>query len=261
MTTLSEIVTRVGADTPISVPDTWTQGRTAYGGLTAALSVTAARQAVGDDAPPLRSAHFAFTAPAIESVVVTGTVLRQGRSVTSVSVQAVSQGEVAAQSTIVLAQPRPSGTAHDRNRAPDVPDPENCPPFADADAPRPAFAANFDMRRAAGDGPLHPEGQPRYVAWVRHRDAAGVDPVVALIALADALPPAATAVFETWAPVSTITWDVHLCRDDLTDASGWFLVDSAGDHAADGYSHQIMRVYDADRRAVMVATQTVAVFA
>ncbi len=261
MTTLAEIVTRVGADTPVTVPDTWTQGRTAYGGLTAALSVTAARQAAGDDAPPLRSAHFAFTAPAMESVTVTGNVLRQGRSVTSVSVQAVSQGQVAAQSTIVLARPRPSGVAHDLNRAPDVPEPEACPPFADDDAPRPAFAANFDIRRAIGDGPLHPEGPPRYVAWVRHREAAGVDPVVALIALGDALPPAATAMFEEWAPVSTITWDVHMCRADLDDATGWFLVDSDGDHAANGYSHQTMRVYDADRRVVMVATQTVAVFA
>ena len=54
---------------------------------------------------------------------------------------------------------------------------------------------------------------------MRHRDAAGVDPYVALIALGDALPPAATAVFEDWAPVSTITWDVHVCRDDLVDGS------------------------------------------
>jgi acyl-CoA thioesterase len=261
MTSLAEIVSRVGANTPVPVPETWTQGRTAYGGLTAALSVVAAQQAVGDDAPPLRSAHFAFTAPAVDSLELSGTVLRQGRSVTSVSVQAVSQGKVAAQATVVLASPRPSGVVHDLLHAPGVPGPEDCPPFADADSPRPAFAENFDMRRAVGDGPLHPEGPPRYVAWVRHRDAADVDPVVALLALGDALPPAATAVFETWAPVSTITWDVHMCRDDLADASGWFLVDSTGDHAADGYSHQIMRVYDADRRVVMVASQTVAVFA
>lgn len=261
MTTLAEIVTCVGAGTPVTVPDSWTQGRTAYGGLTAALSVTAARQVVGDDAPPVRSAHFAFTAPAVDTVTVTGTVLRQGRSVTSVSVQATSQGHVAAQSTIVLARPRPSGITHDLNRAPDVPDPQTCPAFADADAPRPAFAENFDIRRAIGDGPLHPGGPPRYVAWVRHRDATGVHPAVALIALADALPPAATAVFEEWAPVSTITWDVHMCHADLQDATGWFLVDSDGDHAGDGYSHQTMRVYDADRRVVMVATQTVAVFA
>jgi hypothetical protein len=176
-------------------------------------------------------------------------------------VQAVSQDQVAAQSTVVFARPRPSAVVHDLVRAPDVPDAESCLLFADADAPRPAFAENFEMRRASGDGPLHPEGPPRYVAWVRHRDAGGVDPTVALVALGDALPPAATAVFAQWAPVSTITWDVHLCRDDLDDATGWFLIDSDGDHTADGYSHQTMRVYDADRRAVLVATQTVAVFA
>ena len=65
MTSLAEIVSRVGAGTPVPVPETWPQGRTAYGGLTAALSVVAARQAVGDDAPPLRSAHFAFSSSTV----------------------------------------------------------------------------------------------------------------------------------------------------------------------------------------------------
>ncbi|MGZ8178202.1 thioesterase family protein [Williamsia sp. SKLECPSW1] len=261
MTSLAELVSRLDADAPVVVPANWTQGRTAYGGLTAALSLVVARRCAGENPPPVVSAHVAFTAPVVDSVTLAGTVLRQGRSVTSVSVQATSQDAVAAQSTVILAASRPSAVQHDLLAAPDVPEPGECPPFADADSPRPAFAENFDIRRALGDGPLHPEGPPRLVAWVRHRDVDGVDPTIALVALGDALPPAATAVFEQWAPVSTITWDVHLCRDDLTDATGWFLVDSAGDHARDGYSHQTMRVFDADRRAVMVATQTVAVFA
>ena len=47
----------------IDIPADWAQGRTAYGGLTAALCVEAAAL-VSSDLPPLRSAQFAFIGPA-----------------------------------------------------------------------------------------------------------------------------------------------------------------------------------------------------
>ena len=41
------------------LPDTWMQGRTAYGGLTAAIALEAAMRSQAD-LPPLRSAQTAF---------------------------------------------------------------------------------------------------------------------------------------------------------------------------------------------------------
>jgi len=45
------------------LPDSWLQGRTAYGGLTAALALAAAQQSGSEGLPPLRSAQVSFIAP------------------------------------------------------------------------------------------------------------------------------------------------------------------------------------------------------
>src|SRR5271154_1917854 len=59
-------------------PD-WLQGRTAYGGLSAALCVEAARRAV-PELPALRSAQFTFIGPASGPLSAKVEVLRRGKS-------------------------------------------------------------------------------------------------------------------------------------------------------------------------------------
>ena len=68
-----------------TVPPTWLQGRTSYGGLSAALALETARDLV-PDAPPLRSAQISFVGPLSGEVSVTvaavypnGTMLVQGQ--------------------------------------------------------------------------------------------------------------------------------------------------------------------------------------
>ncbi|GAB89763.1 acyl-CoA thioesterase domain-containing protein [Gordonia rhizosphera] len=56
MTTLSDLIAKFQPATPIAIPDRWTQGRTAYGGLTAALSVQAALMTEDAKLPTLTSA-------------------------------------------------------------------------------------------------------------------------------------------------------------------------------------------------------------
>ena len=60
------------------VPDTWMQGRTAYGGLSAALALEAAIRSQ-PDLPPLRSAQIAFVGPLAGEVTVETRLLRRGR--------------------------------------------------------------------------------------------------------------------------------------------------------------------------------------
>lgn len=257
---LSGLVDGFDADAPFAVPGSWTQGRTAYGGMTAALSVQAALNTLSAELPPLRTAQFAFVAPVIDTVEFTADEMRRGRSATSVAVTARSRDQVAAHATLVFASPRPSGVVHDTLVPPAVADPTQCPPFAGDSSTTPAFVDNFDMRRAGG-GTLLAGDEPRLLAWVRHRDASGVHPAVALIALADSLPPAAMTSFVEWAPVSTMTWTVHLCTDVLPQPDEWLLLDSTATHTGDGYSHQSMTMWNAAGQPIVTGSQTVAVFA
>lgn len=61
------------------------------------------------------------------------------------------------------------------------------------------FFQKFDLLQAGTSRPMS-GGAPEFLAWVRLKDREAVDPTVALLALADSLPPAAMAVFPAPAP-------------------------------------------------------------
>jgi len=59
----------------LTIPEDWHQGRTAYGGFSSALALSAA-QAAGGDLPPLRSAQVSMIAPLSGEVEVRARLLR-----------------------------------------------------------------------------------------------------------------------------------------------------------------------------------------
>jgi acyl-CoA thioesterase len=236
-------------------PDDWRQGRTLYGGLTAALCAQAAQLAV-DPLAPLRSLQVAFVAPVAGRVRVVPSLLRQGRSAAFVGVDAWAGGALCARATLTYGLPRESESAHDHASAPPVAPPDQCPPgLRGADAP--AFIDRFDVRQAAGEMPFS-GGHPEFTMWARHRDSSGVDPVIALIAIADVLPPAAAVAFPTRRPISSVTWSIDLVAP--IPETEWFLLRSASEFSADGYSLQTMGCWDVDGRCLALGRQLVAVF-
>ena len=71
-------------------PDGWTQGRTAYGGLTGALRM-AAVQSAHDDLPPLRTIQINFVGPASGRIKVSTDILRRGKN--TVTIEAMLTGD------------------------------------------------------------------------------------------------------------------------------------------------------------------------
>lgn len=136
-----------------------------------------------------------------------------------------------------------------------VPAPGDCPVFIEGMG---GFHRNFETRLAAGSA-LFSGGTPDFSVWVRFRDPQSVDPVTALLALADALPPAAMASFPEPAPISTMTWNVDIARvpDAMDD---WHLLRSASEHSTQGYSMQAMSLWNASGELIASGRQTVAIF-
>jgi hypothetical protein len=137
-----------------------------------------------------------------------------------------------------------------------------CPGFFAGGTP-PRFAAQFDMLRAGGHAPLSRAAEPGLLVWFRHRDPAARHGLLGLIALADALPPAAFSMFSAPAPISTITWSIDILDADAAyggGGEGWHLMHSRGDQAADGYTSQEMIVWNDAGIPVLAARQVVAIF-
>ena len=241
----------------VSAGDGWRQGRTLYGGLSAALCVEAAAR-VFEALPPLRSAQFAFVGPASGTVSVRPELLRRGKSTAFVGADLHGDGGLATRAMLCFAAPRESTLAHSALPAPTVPAPEDCPAFFGGAGPN--FAGQFEARRAGGAPPCSSSASPEHLLWVRHAGFYPARDATALVALADVAPPAAMAMFAAPAPISTMTWSVEMLMPDAAAVEGWLLLRSFATTIASGYATQDMQLWDSAGRPLMSCSQCVAVF-
>lgn len=239
-----------------TAPESWAQGRTLYGGMTAALAWAATIRSQ-PDLPPLRSAQIAFVGPASGQLTITPTLIRRGRSAAFVRTSVAGDAGPAAECLFSCGSPRDSRVSHRSPRAPDVQPPGECGPLFPG-GPGPSFARNFEMLLADGSPPFS-GGVPSFTCWTRYARPQGVEPLTALLALADALPPAAMVSFPEFGVISSMTWTIEV--DALPDAAdGWFLQQATAEDTADGYSRQAMTLWDEQGRRLFAARQTVAIF-
>ncbi len=243
----------------LAVPETWHQGRTAYGGFSSALALAAARQAGqrAGDLPPLRSAQVSMIAPVFGDVEVRAKVLRRGRNATWVAAEILRAGEAAFTASFAFMGPVDS-TLHIDDRPPpaDLIALEDARGFVNDRGP--AFLRNhFDIRFARPKG----EGkQPEMCWWVRARERGGLDPMVELMLCADALPPGVMSLLTPATPVSTMQWQVNLLTPAPRTRDGWWLLRSVGDYAERGCSSQRMAIWNAEGAPMLAGMQSVALF-
>lgn len=240
----------------VSVPETWHQGRTAYGGFSTALTLAAAMK-VGGELPPLRSAQVSMIAPVFGTVEVQARIVRRGRNAVWMAAEISREGEVAFTASFVFMGPVDSAL-HINDR----PAPAERIALADArsfvNERGPAFLYNhFDVRFALPKG----EGKrPEMCWWVRARDHGAIDPMVELILCADALPPGVMSLLSPATPVSTMQWQVNLLTPAPRTEDGWWLLRSTGDYAEQGCSSQRMAIWNADGAPILAGMQSVALF-
>lgn len=243
----------------VTLPDDWLQGRTAFGGLSAALCWEAA-QRTDEALPPLRSAQFAFVGPAGGRLRIEPTLLRQGKSAAFYSVDLFGDDKLAVRGLLTFGASRPSALDQVDLQAPVVPGWDDCPTFFEPNDRR-SFLQHFDSRFAGGARAFTPGARPEMLVWLKHRDAGAWTSMAALIALADALPPAAIVNFQPGGgPISTMTWSIDVLSDAPRSESGWWLLRSTAQTAVQGYSAQDMAVWDDQGRPVLAMRQTVAIF-
>ncbi len=257
MTPIREILAKA---TPLEsgfraeIPADWLQGRTAYGGLSSALALHAA-QAIEPDLPPLRSAQVSFIGPLSGTVTVTATKLRRGRTAAFIQADIVSDAGLGFRAIFVFMAEQPS-----RVELAGRLDSSIAPPAPDAKlytGPDEFFTGNFnflDMKDEA-------KGEAEWLRWARLRDYGGLDPMVEVLALADALPPAAFKLFgKDFVPLSSVTWIVNLLTPTPATTDGWWLLSAESRHAVNGGSSQTMMLWNADGVLIAQGMQSVAIF-
>jgi hypothetical protein len=240
----------------VRIPEDWHQGRTAYGGFSSALALTAA-MGVDRTLPPLRSAQASMIAPLHGEIEVRAQLVRRGRNAVWVAAEILREHEVGFTASFVFMGPVESALQlNDRPPPTGLIAVEEARGFVNERGP--AFLRHhFDVRFAL---PRDAVKRPDICWWARAREREGLDPMAELMLCADALPPGVMSLLAPATPVSTMQWQCNLLTAAPTTRDGWWLLRSTGDYARAGCSSQRMAIWNADGAPMMAGLQSVALF-
>jgi acyl-CoA thioesterase len=240
------------------IPEDWMQGRTAYGGISAAVALHAANMAHPTE-KPLRSAQISFVGPVGGDCSVTTKLVRESKSSQFVTVDVSGDAGLGTHALFTFSAPRTSHLDHDQIQMPDVPAPDRLEPIPPHPM-RPLFTQHFDMRPSTGPNLIMGQDTADILTWVRYNDEPACNPIVALLALGDALPPAALKLMRQFGPVSSMNWTVQMLCDAPATDNGWWLLQSTTSYARNGFSAQNMVIWNSAGAAIATGCQAVAVY-
>lgn len=261
MTSYTELLARLGPAGPhglgLTIPENWMQGRTTYGGLTAALCLEAARREVPD--LPVRSVQVAFVGPVGGRVNLETRLLRRGKNTAFVRTSLLVEGVIMAECISAFGAQRQSTLDFKQVPMPEAGNPDLLDSFFASDR-RPNFSKNFNVRQAFGAPPVSGSSQRSIGLWLRNIDPQTPQDATAILAIADCPPPAAMSMLARPAPISSMTWMAEFLTDDIHTENGWWFSQSLAESATAGYSSQDMRLWNSSGNPILIGRQTIAVF-
>jgi acyl-CoA thioesterase len=238
----------------VTIPPSWHQGRTSYGGLSSVLAYQAAKLSA-DDLPPLQSAQIAFVGPLAGDVEVTATVLRRGKNTAFVKSEISSADGIGLSCTFIFMNRRASHLDYEALPRPDFPP---IPGEANVRSGPPEFFTGHmqypDKRLELG------MATNRLASWHRFAEHDGLDHVAELICIGDALPPSAMGLMTEKGMVSSMNWQINMLTDTPTTKDGWWFLESETHQAANGASSQYMTAWNSNGQPVLTGMQSVAIF-
>lgn len=221
---------------------TWTQGRSAFGGLSAALAVTAMRKELSEPLP-MRSLMVSFIAPLPPGpVTVTARIQRQGRNVTQMAAEVHSDGAICLQAMAAFGVAREELVVSPSRAAPEPRD--SGLQIAEHRKRLPEFLQYFDGAWVSDALPFSGTKSNTLNMWVTHRTDMSGFAAEKLVAIADIPPPVVLSYFDTPpVPASSLTWSLEFVQPVEHIDSDWFYLQFVAEAAAEGYTQQSGRIY------------------
>lgn len=263
MTELGDLLTPatrdVDAASAVITPD-FLQGRTAFGGVVAALCARA-MTGVLETPRPLRSLTISLVAPVRPGEVAVDAVsLRQGKAASHVHASLLQEGSCCAVALGAFGSARQSSLVVAPTPVPSVPQPDalEVAPFISGLTPE--FSKFFEYRWPRDAMPFSGQGTGSTQGWLRLREPlAATEPF--LVALADAWPSPALPMLRSPETFSTLSWSLELTGAPVAQsADAWWTACAEVEQASDGYVRQRARYWDATGHLVAVSHQVVTVF-
>ncbi|MBU2864633.1 thioesterase family protein [Reinekea forsetii] len=262
MTTLDSLLQQAKHGQTMSVPASWGQGRTVFGGLSAALLNSAMAYELADSRH-LRAQTTQFIGPLNldEPFLVEVEHLRDGKNVTQMQARLLQRDRVAVQAMAAFGTDRESKAKFQPEVAvlSEPPLKPNWIPQIPKVTPK--FQRYIDLKIDEGGYPFTGKSNPYYRGWMRLSTAPSVLTDAHIIALLDVWPPTVLQMLKWPAPASTLSWNVEFTHPHPEIANDdWLAYECKTRQAGEGYAHTEATICAPNGQMIALSRQTVTVF-
>ena len=250
-------------ETVFTISEEWGQGRSIFGGLTAALVIVHIESNVELTGRDLRTVNIHFCGATIADVdcEFRHRVISEGKSVVQIEGQLLQNGEVKTEIIACYTRQRTSSINIDL--------PIMVFPVAQKDAVKlpfakgklPDFVQYFDHRYTHNNRPFTGSNDSLIAGWMRLDKPSEVLNDATILALIDTWPPAILPMLSAPAPTSTITWNVEFMqpRAEL-DVEDMLYYECSAIEAGQGYAHTEGKIYHPNGQLLALNRQMVGVY-
>ena len=240
------------------MPSGWMQGRSTFGGLTAAAMASLARRVVPESDRSLRVFSTQLLAPVVPGPMRGEvSVLRSGRNITFTDVRLMQGDAVVARATPVFAKAVSESLDVAPAPKPEVTAPETLQSIPYVPGFMPEFTQHVDMRWAEGATPYSGSDAALFVGHCRYRVPLGG--AAGLLALLDTWPAPSLGMARKPIPASTVSWTAHLLNVP-SNFGQWFTFRYETAVGTSGLHTVVGHLYAEDGTLVGWSEQMVAVF-
>lgn len=249
-------------DVLINIPKSWSQGRTVFGGLSAAMLYSAAKEYIEEDRV-IRSMTTNFVGPLLSGTPFSIKIelVREGKNVSQVLARAFQDGKNCVLTQFCFAKARQSKTFVKNNDRHNMSIPLKANFIPNIPKVTPKFLRHYELSIDAGGMPFTGKKTSHYYGWMRFKKPPQNINEAHIISMIDAWPPTLIQQLRWPAPASTVSWNLEFIYPHRVLApTDWFAYKEDTRQAADGYGHTEATIWDIHGEVIALSRQTTAVF-
>lgn len=245
------------------IDTSWAQGRSVFGGLSAALVLAHLEQKTFLNEKNLRSVNVNFCGAVTAELACEFEyqILSEGRSVIQVQGALLQEGKVKTQLIACYAIDRQSSVQVEAQKSSPLKQREesNILPFIEGLTPN--FVQHVDLALATKSIPFSGSTSTHMAGWMSFKQPPEHFSDAAILALIDAWPPVLLPMLKAPAPTSSITWNIEFIqpREILNNQDALYY--TCDIQQADlGYGHTEAKIYHPNGQLVALSRQLVGVY-
>jgi acyl-CoA thioesterase len=246
-----------------SIDSSWGQGRSIFGGISAALILTHIESQTGLGDRDLRSVavQFCGATTADEPCELSYQVLSEGKSIVQVQGILKQNGNIITLLNACFGFTRDSSLSVNADTITPKKHFSQCNAMPHMTGVVPDFIQHLDLHFTSGAFPFSGTDKTQVTGWMGFKDAPSSFTDSAILALIDAWPPAVLPMLKKPAPASSVTWSVEFIMPRAQLASDDKLYYVCDIKQADlGYAHTEGQVYHPNGQLLALTRQLVTIY-